>query len=192
MPDLILHEHDDTATSEQKKVLERAENAFGMVPNLLRLMAGSPATANAYLDIHERLGQGSLTPVEQQVVLLSASFENECHYCMAAHTAGAKQAGMDEAVLEALRGGTEIPDERLAALSALTREIVVERGWPSEEAVRAFRDAGFDDAQILDVMAGVTLKTLSNYTNHIAETPLDEPLQPFAWSADEAKEPAAV
>jgi len=189
MTNLTLHENDDTATTAQKEVLERAEKAIGMVPNLIRVMAGSPAAANAYLDVHERFSQSSLTPVEQQTVLLSASFVNGCHYCMAAHTGGAKQAGMDEQALQALRTGGEIEDRRLSALSALTREIVESRGYPSDATLQAFRDAGFEDAQLLDVMIGVTQKTLSNYVNHMAETPLDEMLQPFAW---EKKEPAAV
>lgn len=186
MPDFTLHQTDDNATPAQKEIFQRAQEAMGMVPNLIRILAGSPAAANAYLDLSARLAETDLTPAEQQAVLLSASFENGCHYCMAAHTGGAKQAGMDEDALEALRTGAELDDPRLAAIRSLTREIVESRGYPSDEAVEAFRDAGFQESQILGVMVGVALKTLSNYVNHMADTPLDEALQPFAWTPEDA------
>lgn len=174
--------HDkNSASDEGRKALARAEEAFGFAPNLIGILAGAPAAAHGYLDLGQRFHQSSLSDVEQQVVLLAASFENECEYCMAAHTGGAKQAGLDDASVEALRSGSPLDDEKLEALRGLVRSTVRDRGRPDAAVVEAFLSAGYERGQILDVILGVAMKTLSNYTNHIADTPLDQALEPLAW-----------
>jgi uncharacterized peroxidase-related enzyme len=179
----------DDATPAQQEVFDRAEAAFGMVPNLIRVLAHSPATAEAYLDLGERFSATSLTPVEQQTVLLAVSHENACTYCMAAHSALAKQAGMGDEVLAALRAGETLDDPRLHALSELTRSVVRNDGHPGADRVQAFHDVGFAEPDYEAVVLGVAMKTLSNYTNHAADTPVDEPFQALAW---EPTEPVTV
>jgi alkylhydroperoxidase family enzyme len=100
---------------------------------------------------------------------------------MAAHSAVAKMVRASNEVVNALREGKPLPDERLEALHQFTVAVVEKRGWVSEEDIEAFLNAGFNKPQILEVITGVTQKTLSNYTNHIAHTPLDEAFQPMAW-----------
>ena len=90
----------------------------------------------------------------------------------------------DDEVVQALRNGDPIPDERLEALRTFTRRTVDKRGWLSGEDLESFLGAGFNKAQVLEVITGVAQKTLSNYTNHIAHTPLDEAFQPFSWEGD--------
>lgn len=175
----------ETAPAGGAEVLARAEKTFGMVPNIIATMAEAPTVAESYLDLHERFGASSFSPTEQQVVTLTASFENGCAYCMAAESAGSKMGGIDDAVIEALREGTPLPDERLEALRSFTRSVVEERGWVGEDAIDAFLASGFTKAQLFEVVLGVTKKTLSNYFNHIAATPVDEPFQPFAWTRPE-------
>jgi len=172
----------DTAAPAGREAIEKAEKGFGFVPNLIKVLANAPAAANAYLDLGTRLGNTSLTPPEQQVVLLATSFENECGYCMGAHSTVAGMVGIEEADLEALRDGTELPTTRLNALRDFTRAVVQKRGNVTKDDLSEFRGAGFEQAQILEVILGVAMKTLSNYTNHIAETPLDEAFEAQRWS----------
>ena len=172
----------DSPSADATQVLERAQATFGMVPNLIGILAEAPSAANAYLDLHEAFAASSLTPVEQQVVLLTTSFENGCSYCMAAESAVAAMMETDPAVIEALREGRPLPDDRLDALGRFTREVVAQRGWVSEQEVDRFLAAGFTRSKILEVVLGVTKKTLSNYANHIADTPLDPAFDGQAWS----------
>lgn len=123
----------------------------------------------------------SLTPIERQVALLSVSFENDCRYCMAAHSQMALKAGAGKEMVDALRGGDPLPDLRLDALARFARALVRDRGWVGEDEVQGFLRAGFGKAQILEVLVAVATKTLSNYTNHLAHTELDEAARPFAW-----------
>ncbi|MEL7028192.1 MAG: carboxymuconolactone decarboxylase family protein [Pseudomonadota bacterium] len=156
----------------------------------VRLTSGELALLGTYLDVSGLLSKTSLTPTEQQVVLLSASYENECHYCMAAHTTVAKGAGVAADVLEAIRAGQPIDDAKLEALRRFTALVTVNRGWVDEAEVEALLAAGYDRRTILDVILGVSLKTISNYVNHFADTPVDDAFAANAWTPP-GKEAAA-
>lgn len=171
----------ETAPEPSRAILESARQAFGFVPNLLGALANSPVALRAYTGLAEILEGGSLTPAERQVVLLTVSVANRCVYCVAAHTALAVGAGVAGEVVEAIRNEQTPPDERLGTLSRVARRLVENRGWLSEGEVAAFLDAGFETAQLLEVITALAMKTLSNYTNHLAETPLDAPFQKTAW-----------
>jgi len=175
MSDFAIH------TTETRPVLEAAAKKFGFVPNLLGMLAESPAAAETYMALSGLFDKTAFTPVERQVIALTISYLNDCTYCVGAHSAVAKQARMDDDVLAALRAGTELPDPRLQALRGFTAAIVGERGFASPRAVHEFLDAGFTKAQVLDVIVGIAFKTVSNYTNHITQTPLDDAFAPFAW-----------
>jgi len=172
----------ETAPPEGREALDRAQQEMGFAPNLLRVLAEAPAAAHAYLDLGSRLSQSSLSPPEQQVVLLATSFENECDYCMAAHSTVAGMVGMDEATQGAIRRGEELPDARVNALWQFTRSVVRQRGRMSASDLAAFANAGFTRANILEVLLGVSMKTLSNYTNHLAYTPLDDAFEAQRWA----------
>lgn len=179
------------APEEARGPMQTAEDAFGFVPNLIGVMAHAPPVAEGYLALGGLLEKTSFSGVEQQLLLLAISVENGCDYCVAAHTGGAMQAGADDEVIQALRAGDPLPDDRLAALTTFTRAVVRERGWVDDEQVEAFLHAGFGEEQILEVILAVSMKTLSNYVNHVAETPLDEALEPLAWSRPEGVGAAA-
>ncbi|HWK10689.1 MAG TPA: carboxymuconolactone decarboxylase family protein [Vicinamibacterales bacterium] len=133
------------------------------------------------MTLGELLGQTSLNPIEQQVVLAAASIANGCEYCVAAHSAGLKMAGLAPEQLDALRAGRALSNAKLEALRAFTTAIVERRGWIKQTEFQKFLDAGYRREQVFEVLVGVAMKTLSNYANHIAGTPLDTQLQPFAW-----------
>jgi alkylhydroperoxidase family enzyme len=85
-------------------------------------------------------------------------------------------------VVQAIRDGRPLADRRLEALRRLTVAIVRSRGWPAATELEAFLNAGYTSAQVLEVVLGVGVKTLSNYTNHLADTPLDSAFAKAAWA----------
>ncbi len=175
----------DSAPDRAKPTLEKAQKAMGFIPNLYGTFAESPATLEAYATIGSLFDRSSFNATERQIVLLATSFENGCEYCMAAHTTIAGMQKLPADVVEALRSGNAIPDARLEALRSFTLQVVRERGWVKDADVQAFLDAGFTQAQVLEVILGVGMKTISNYTNHVASIPLDGAFQPNAWTAPE-------
>ena len=172
----------DSAPPAAKDVLAGAKQAFGFVPNLLGVMANSPALVKTYVAVSKIFDETALTATERQVVLLTVSAENGCEYCMAAHSAIAGMQHVDQGVISALRDGKPIADAKLESLRFLAAETVRTRGWPSSDAVSRFTGAGYSPAQALEVVLGVGLKTLSNYANHLAATPLDAAFAPVKWS----------
>ncbi len=180
----------DTAPEASRPHLEKAKGAFGTIPNLFGVFAESPALLEGYLQLAEILERSSdFDATEKQIVLLTTSFENGCDYCMAAHSTISKAQGVDDQVVSALRSGSELADPRHEALRSFTRTVVRERGWVPPAAVEAFLAAGYGQRHMLEVVLGVGMKTLSNFTNHLAQTPLDAAFSSQAWKKPE---PAGV
>ncbi len=172
----------DTAPAESRPGLDAAQKAYGSIPNLFGVFASSPAVLDGYQKISAAFDATAFDATERQVVLLTVSAQNGCDYCVAAHSAISKMQSVPDDVVAALRDGRPLADARLEALRSFTSAVVEHRGWVPEGALRAFLDAGYTQRHVLDVVLGVTMKTLSNYVNHVAETPLDAAFQPFAWS----------
>ena len=172
----------DTAPEASKPYLDGAKKAFGLIHNLVGEFVESPAVIEGYLGLAGALKKAGLTDLEREIVLISASVENGCHYCVAAHTTVTQAQGLDQAVIAAVRAGGPIADARLEALRAFTVAVVRERGWVSDAEVTRFLDAGWTRANVLEVVLGVGLKTISNYVNHIAGTPVDAAFQANAFT----------
>ena len=175
--------NENTAPEAAREVLAQVRKKFGFVPNLLGNMANAPALLKAYLSVSALFDETSLTPTERQVVLLAASAKNNCAYCVAAHTAIAGMQKVPQDVVSSLRNRQPIADAKLEALRRFVEETVETRGWPSEGTRKRFLEAGYSEAQALEVLLGIGQKTLSNYMNHLASTPLDEQFAPAAWAA---------
>jgi len=171
----------DTSPAQSKSMLEQTQQAFSFIPNLIGVMASSPAITEAYLTIANIFSKSGLSTTEQQIVLLTASHFNDCRYCMAAHTAISSMQNVDMTVVQAIRDDLPISDSKLQALRQFTRLVVENRGWLPDSDVQTFLDAGYDQSHILDILVGVAQKTLSNYTNHLAKTPLDDAFSAVAW-----------
>ena len=172
----------DSAPQAARPLLEGAQKKMGFVPNLYGTFAKSPALLEAYLSLGGIFDRStSFNATERQVVLLATSFENNCEYCMAAHSTLAGMQRVPDDVVQALRQGGPLADARLEALRSFTSKVVAERGWVPEADVATFLAAGFTRAQVLDVVLGVGMKTLSNYATHMAPTPVDEAFSPHAW-----------
>jgi AhpD family alkylhydroperoxidase len=173
----------EAAPAASRPLLEQAQAAYGVVPNLLAVLSSAPPVLEAYLTLQKLFAASSLSSVEQQVVLLTVSTDNACTYCVAAHTLMAGTQGVDPVVLEAIRSSNSLGDPRLEALRAFTQAVVSSRGWPPQDVLDGFLDAGYGEVQVLEVVLGVAFKTLSNYTNHLTGTPLDPMFEATRWSA---------
>lgn len=180
MTDFTLHD-ENTAPDDSKPLLAKSQKAFGMVPGLHAVMAEAPGLLDAYQQVHELFLNSSFDKDETTVVWQTVNVENNCHYCVPAHTGIAKAMGVDDAITEALRNETPLPNARLEALRDFTLSVVRDRGNVDDAKVQAFLDAGFTRRNILEVVLGYSQKVMSNYTNHLAQTPVDKPFQKFAW-----------
>ncbi len=130
-------------------------------------MAEAPTTIEAYLALNDLVAKGSLSPAQQQVALLAASVENGCDFCITAHRAMGKLNKSNQQTLDALHSNTEIDDTSDRALVTYVRKVVKQRGYMSDEDIKTFLDAGFTKQQLMEVVLIVSIKTLSNYINHV-------------------------
>ena len=173
-----------SAPEGSRFALESAQKKNGCVPNLLAVLAESPAALQAYSNLTGALQHNAdFSPAELQTLFLAISAENNCGYCMATHSTIAANGVLTNGQLQALRDETPLNDEKLEALRTFALAMVRNRGWVNEPDLNAFFEAGYSRRQVLDVIAAVTLKTLTNYVNQVGETPVDEAFQPQAWQA---------
>lgn len=186
MTDFTLHDQ-DSAPEDSKPLLENSQKAFGMIPSLHAVMAEAPGLLEGYQRLHALFQDSSFDKDELTVVWQSINVEHACHYCVPAHTGIAKNMGVDDEITEALRNETKLPNDRLEALRDFTLAVVRGRGNVDEAAMKAFLDAGFTKRQVLEVVLGVSQKVMSNYVNHLAETPVDKPFQKFEWTKAQDK-----
>lgn len=180
MTDFTLHT-ENTAPEEAKALVAKSKAAYGFIPSLHAVMAEAPGLLEAYQRVHELFVNSSFDADELTVVWQTVNVENECHYCVPAHTGIAKSMKVDDAITEALRNNTPLPNDRLEALRTFTLQIVRQRGSLSKTEVQTFLDAGFTKRNILEVILGYSQKIMSNYTNHLADTPVDKVFEKFSW-----------
>ena len=173
----------DAAPAGSKPIMEMATKKYTFLPNLLANMAHAPALLEGYATLAGIFAKTSFSETEQQIVMMSNNYLNGCKYCMAAHTTISQGAGVADDVINALRDNTAIADPKLEALRKFSQIINISRGTPSADDTKAFLDAGYTEAHILEVILGTALKVMSNYTNHVAETPVDDNFAANAWKA---------
>ncbi len=174
----------DSAPDDSRPLLKKSRNAYGMVPNLHAVMAESPALLEAYQTVSEIFGRTNLSEAERQIIAMTNNRLNGCTYCMAAHTSIMQGAKVPEDVIHALRDGTPIADPKLEALRVYAEKVNVSRGRTDESDIEALLAAGYTRQTVFDVVLGTAYKVLSNYTNHVAQTPVDKAFARNAWSAD--------
>lgn len=174
--------HDETTAPEAARDgLAATKKNFGIIPNLEKVMASAPPLLSGYSALWDLFDQTTLSPIERQVVYLTANYENECDYCVPWHSLLAKKAGMDAKTIQALRSGARLPDQKLETLRTFARTLIANRGKVTEEEFNAFLDAGYTEVQALEVVLGLAVKVMSNYTNSIAGTPLDGAVERLRW-----------
>ena len=173
MTDFTLHSV-NTAPAAAKPLLENAQKRIGFIPNLLAMMAEAPVTLEAYLTLNQLMAKSSFSGMEVQLLALAISAENGCDYCIAAHgTTARQQHQIPQTVIDAIQKNQPLADTKLNALVTFARSVTVKRGYVDDHEVDAFLQAGYNKAQVLEVITAIAMKTLSNYTNHIVKTPVD-------------------
>ncbi|TBV10001.1 carboxymuconolactone decarboxylase family protein [Phytopseudomonas dryadis] len=172
----------ETAPVEAQPFLRNAQAASGFVPNLLAVLANAPAALETYVTVSGLNGKASLSLAEREVIQLIAATTHGCAFCVAGHTAVARnKARLPAEVVEALRARGELPDARYERLAQFTRDVIATRGNVSDAAYQAFLEAGFSESQALEVILGVSLATLCNFANSFAHTPLNPELEQYRW-----------
>ncbi|RQS25362.1 carboxymuconolactone decarboxylase family protein [Burkholderia sp. Bp8992] len=176
---------EDTAPEKSRELLGNARKKQGFIPNMYGEMAHAPGALSTYLHGYDWFRKESrFTPAEQEVVFLTISRENACHYCIAAHSMIAdKVSKVPPQAIHAIRDGATIDDPKLGALAAFVKEMVQTRGNPSEAALQTFAGAGYSEQQALQIVLAIAVKTISNYTNHLFETAVDAPFASYALPA---------
>lgn len=176
--------HTIETAGESKARLDKSLKSYGFIPNLHAVMAESPALLEGYQSLAEIFGKTKLSETERQIIAMTNNRLNGCTYCMAAHTTIMQGAKVPEDVIAALREGTPIADPKLEALRVYAEKVNLSRGWPEDGDIEAFLAAGYTKENVLDVILGTAYKVLSNYTNHVAQTPVDTVFAKNAWAPD--------
>jgi uncharacterized peroxidase-related enzyme len=166
-----------SARGRARDLLDAVKAKLGIVPNMTRAMAASPPVLDAYLAFSGALGQGVLPPRLREQLALDVGEANRCDYCVSAHSAVGKRAGLtDLEILDGRRGASA--DPKTDALLRFARTVVARRGVVTDADIAAVRDAGHGDAEIAEVVAHVALNIFTNYFNKIAGTTIDFPEAP--------------
>lgn len=151
-----------------------------MLPNLHAVMAEAPTLLEGYQVVHELFQQTSFNAEELTVVWQTINVEHGCHYCVPAHSAIAASMKVDQEIVDALVNQTPLADEKLETLRETTLQMVRQRGVVEESQIEKFFAAGYGQQQLLEIVLGLAQKVMSNYTNHLADTPVDAPFKKFA------------
>jgi len=176
-----------TAPAQSVPVLEATEAAFGFLPNLHRIMSESPTLIEAYSRLYGlATEQTNLSPLEVQIVFMTANYYNSCHYCVAGHSMVMTMMKAPQEIITAMRENSPLEDVKLEALRSFAHKLLENRGHVGDAALMTFLDAGYSKSQALDVLVCLSTKLLSNFTNALAHTELDEPMKAMEWTPPEA------
>jgi alkylhydroperoxidase family enzyme len=174
----------ESAPEESKAALEQSVKEYGMLPGLHAVLASSPETLEAYKTLHGLFENSSFNAEELTVVWQTINVEHKCHYCVPAHTGISHMMKVSPELTEALRNRAPMPTKKLQVLHDFTLKVVRNRGHVTQEDLNTFYEEGYGERQVLEVILGLSQKVISNYTNHIANTPVDKPFQKFAWQPE--------
>jgi uncharacterized peroxidase-related enzyme len=175
----------EDAPEGSRAILESTKAQLGMLPNLYAEMAHSPGLLNIYRAGYDAFRNGSgFDKTEQEVVLLAISRFHKCAYCVAVHSVVADRNKVPTEITDAIRMGQAIPDAKLQALNSFTTAMLSTRGRPLAQDLQQFITAGYSEGQVLEIILAIAVKTISNYTNHVFNTPLDAGFLRRAWTPE--------
>lgn len=174
----------DNAPEASKPLIDRSVKTYDFFPTLHALLANSPAAYKAYLETFNWFeNETALTPLEQQVVFMSASVFNRCYYCVPGHTYLMKATNMPDDVINSLRNDQPINDPKLEALRRYTKSLLQHRGHIEGTVLKEFFAAGYNQQQALDVLVGLASKLISNFANAITNNPPEEATKAYQWDS---------
>jgi uncharacterized peroxidase-related enzyme len=183
MTKIELH-NAETAPDGAGDVLSAVKQQLGFVPNLFRALANSPTALSGFTGLLAAYENTSLSKGERQLVQLAASMENQCSYCIAGHSVFALSVGVGHDTVSAIRQNRPLPDPHERALIDFCREVIRQRGRVSDPNRARFLEAGYTQAQMLEVVLGIAIKMISNYAYGLFDFPLDAQFQPHAWPGE--------
>ncbi len=179
MTRLTLHTA-HTAPEASRPLLEQSIRNNGYLPNLIGVLANAPLALETYVTVGGINARASLTLAEREVVQITAAQLHGCDFCVAGHSAIAlKKAGLDTATVIALQQGLDTAQERLDAVRVFATHVIERRGHVDDADLQTFLDSGFTQEQALEVVLGVSLATLCNFANSLAQSPVNKELEPF-------------
>lgn len=171
-----------TATGDARPLLEAVQSGLGMVPNFIRVLANSPAALNAFLGIHTIAGTGYLDPKTRERVALAVAEQNACQYCVSAHTAIGRKAGLDNQEILANRMGRSADAKAEAALQ-FARALVEHKGEVTNAEFGAVRAAGHSDGEIVEIITHVAMNIFTNLLGKATKVNIDFPQIELAKAA---------
>lgn len=158
--------------------LAQIHQAFGATPNMFKAVANSPAALQSMWAAFGALGNGTLGARLGEEIAVAIANRNRCEYCLAAHTALGRKAGASSADMAAAQQGRSA-DARTAAALAFALKVVEQRGQVTQADVAALKEAGFQDEQVVEILAHVALNLFTNYVNVALDVPTDFPKVAF-------------
>lgn len=164
----------ESANPEQKALLNAILTQLGMVPNFLKAFANSPTALKAFLGLHGIAGEGSLDPQTRERIALALAQQNGCEYCLSAHTAIGRKAGLDNAEIAANRSGTS-QDHKAAVAVRFARSLVAHMGEVTSEELNEMRSAGYSESDIVEVITHVGMNILTNLLGKAGRIDIDFP-----------------
>ena|ERR1700744_9487 len=168
----------DSVTGKTAENLNAIKKKFGFLPNLYSSFANNPAFLDGYVQLSNEFDKTThLSPIEKDIVLLAASVENNCQYCVAGYTTALKKMKAGEQTIKAIRMRDILPNDKQDALVRLTSEMVTERGNVSEATREEFLRQGYSELAMMDILTGVALKTMATYFFHIFPVEIDTQYQ---------------
>ncbi|BDD10517.1 alkyl hydroperoxide reductase AhpD [Fulvitalea axinellae] len=163
------------AQGETLELLNAVESKLGFIPNLVKVMANTPPVLKAYLSLSELAGEGNFSAAFREKLALVIAEANGCDYCLSAHTAISKMHKIDDSAILAARQAHSHDAKEEAGL-AFAKNLTLNRGVVDEDEFQDLLDAGYTQAEALEIVFHVVFNTLTNYVNHIADTKIDFPV----------------
>lgn len=175
----------DTSAQEASQILTATNEQLGLIPNVMAVIAESTTALTVFTQLNAAFSDSRFTATEREVIQIAASVENDGDYCVAGHSSFASKQDVPSHIVAALRALNPVDDPRLEALAQFTRDLIQSRGKVSQTELVHFFDAGFTQAQMIEVIVGICVKVFSNYVSSATSIPLDAAFMPFAWNSED-------
>lgn len=176
--------HPQTVPANSAAALEDLTKAFGWTPNVLNVFAGSPALIQSYQSLSNILSaESAFSETEQEIIQVTNNIENDCTYCMAAHSTVISMKNLlPDDQLEALRSGAPLAENKYNTLRTFALSVLQQQGRVTPAQIETFKAAGYTDEHALEIIVHTAFKVITNFTNNMVEPELDEPFQAQTWS----------
>jgi AhpD family alkylhydroperoxidase len=172
----------ESAPTAARRSMEAVLKHQGYLPAAVARLAGSPQLLNGFLQISGLFETTTLEPIAREVLIMTIATRNGCHLCVAMHSAKLTSLGADPNLIAALREQRPLDDAPLEAIRLFTLDVLATSGAVTPDTLRSFLEHGYTEQNALEVVLGIGTYTMSTLANRMTGAPVDEALQPFAWT----------